>query len=317
LPFSVVSTTAVLIADLLFSSSLTATIYLRFQRATPQTLSTIAMAAFQMNNYYRPRPLTVDTHTQKYFEEDETSILDENILDQSALDSGLEMSPPIAGSRRHSYALSSAIFSPKTEDWQHVEMQPTLSNNSFADHGNNSYMNSTHATPFAQQSQGWLGNGSGSCTPMLPYDGLPAEYENNATVSYRQMQSQTPFGNAGNQALFSPSNTSNGSMPTSPQKDWMSESLESRGMPKRMRPSSPGLRSHSPLLRRDGIRKKNARFDIPAERNLLNIDQLIAQSTDEQEIKELKQQKRLLRNRQAAYAPSTLVIPPLLVITAH
>jgi hypothetical protein len=275
------------------------------------------MAAYQMNSYYRPRPLTVDTHTQKYFEEDDTSILDENILDHSALDSGLEMSPPIAASRRHSYALSSAIFSPKTEDWQHVEMQPTLSNNSFADHGNNSYMNSTHATPFAQQSQGWLGNGSGSCTPMLPYDGLPAEYENNATVSYRQMQSQTPFGNAGNQALFSPSNTSNGSMPTSPQKDWMPESLESRGMPKRMRPNSPGLRSHSPLLRRDGIRKKNARFDIPAERNLLNIDQLIAQSTDEQEIKELKQQKRLLRNRQAAYAPSTLVISPLLVITAH
>lgn len=97
----------------------------------------------------------------------------------------------------------------------------------------------------------------------------------------------------------------------------MSESLESRGMPKRMRPSSPGLRSHSPLLRRDGIRKKNARFDIPAERNLLNIDQLIAQSTDEQEIKELKQQKRLLRNRQAAYAPSTLVISSLLVIKAH
>ena len=106
-------------------------------------------------------------------------------------------------------------------------------------------------------------------------------------------------------------------MPTSPQKDWMPESLESRSMPKRMRPSSPGLRSHSPLLRRDGIRKKNARFDIPAERNLLNIDQLIAQSTDEQEIKELKQQKRLLRNRQAAYAPSTLVFSPLLVITAH
>jgi hypothetical protein len=74
-------------------------------------------------------------------------------------------------------------------------------------------------------------------------------------------------------------------------------------MPKRMRQNSPGLRSHSPLMRRDGIRKKNARFDIPAERNLLNIDQLIAQSTDEQEIKELKQQKRLLRNRQAAYAP--------------
>jgi hypothetical protein len=54
------------------------------------------------------------------------------------------------------------------------------------------------------------------------------------------------------------------------------------------------------LPRGNGIRKKNARFDIPAERVLGNIDQLVAQSTDEQEIKELKQQKWLLRNRQAA-----------------
>ena len=51
----------------------------------------------------------------------------------------------------------------------------------------------------------------------------------------------------------------------------------------------------------DGIRKKNARFEIPAERNLHNIDTLIMQTQDEAERKELKQQKRLLRNRQAAY----------------
>jgi hypothetical protein len=53
-------------------------------------------------------------------------------------------------------------------------------------------------------------------------------------------------------------------------------------------------------MRRDGIRKKNARFDIPAERTLGTIDFLISQTNDEDEIKELKQQKRLLRNRQAA-----------------
>lgn len=64
---------------------------------------------------------------------------------------------------------------------------------------------------------------------------------------------------------------------------------------------SPTYRNDSPLhVRRDGIRKKNARFEIPAERTLSNIDQLIAQSSNEDEIKELKQQKRLLRNRQAA-----------------
>ena len=54
------------------------------------------------------------------------------------------------------------------------------------------------------------------------------------------------------------------------------------------------------VLRSDGIRKKNAKFEIPKERNLQNIDNLISQTTDEEEKRELKQQKRLLRNRQAA-----------------
>ncbi|GME64582.1 hypothetical protein AOQ84DRAFT_305905 [Neofusicoccum parvum] len=63
------------------------------------------------------------------------------------------------------------------------------------------------------------------------------------------------------------------------------QEMESRPINKRKRPD---------------VRKKNTRFEIPPERSLLNIDQLIAQSTNEEEIKELKQQKRLLRNRQAA-----------------
>lgn len=63
----------------------------------------------------------------------------------------------------------------------------------------------------------------------------------------------------------------------------------------RYRPSSPTM-----VLRSDGIRKKNAKFEIPKERNLQTIDALIMQSTNEEEKKELKQQKRLLRNRQAA-----------------
>lgn len=54
------------------------------------------------------------------------------------------------------------------------------------------------------------------------------------------------------------------------------------------------------IMRPDGIRKKNARFEIPQGRNLHNIDSLILATTDESEKKELKQQKRLLRNRQAA-----------------
>src|SRR5689334_311811 len=101
------------------------------------------MAAFSMhNNFYQPSSLTVDTHTQNYFEEDEGSILDENILDHNALDSGLEMSPPMNGSRRDSFAVSSALFSPKTDEWQHVDMQqqPMSSNNPFVEQNNNPFM---------------------------------------------------------------------------------------------------------------------------------------------------------------------------------
>jgi hypothetical protein len=49
-----------------------------------------------------------------------------------------------------------------------------------------------------------------------------------------------------------------------------------------------------------GIRKKNARFDISPEITLNNIDDKIKACTDDEERKVLKQQKRLLRNRQAA-----------------
>lgn len=264
------------------------------------------MATFPMHNYYRPSTLTVDTHTQNYFEEDEGSILDENILDHSALDSGLEMSPPINGSRRDSFAVSSALFSPKTDEWQHVEMQPMPSNNPFVEQNNNPFMRvDSQSSSYAHQGHGWtMNNGSGMSTPMQGHDGLPSEFDVNAPVFQRPMQSQTPFSSSGNQQLplFSSTNTSNGSIPPSPQKEWsVADAMDHRAMPKRMRPHSPTLRSHPDMSRRaDGIRKKNARFDIPAERNLTNIDQLIAQSTDEQEIKELKQQKRLLRNRQAA-----------------
>ncbi|KAL2419742.1 hypothetical protein ABEF95_006561 [Exophiala dermatitidis] len=64
----------------------------------------------------------------------------------------------------------------------------------------------------------------------------------------------------------------------------------------------PRYRATSPVWvqRSDGVRKKNAKFEIPKDRNLGNIDSLIMQCTDEDQRKELKQQKRLLRNRQAA-----------------
>ncbi|KAL2263064.1 hypothetical protein VTK26DRAFT_8352 [Humicola hyalothermophila] len=266
------------------------------------------VSAFQMQPFYRT-PLTVDTtHAQKFFEEEDASILDENILDQNALDSGLEMSPPVADSRRDSFGVTPSIFSPKTEDWQSVEMQSVPSNNPFLDqHSNNPFLRMDQAQHAAYQSHAWPMTSSGSATPQLqPFDGLPVEYDSaNLGLFHRPATIQTtaPFTtNPAPAAMFQQlGQPAPQSMPTSAQKDaWMTQDLKAQALGKRTRPASPLIRSHNDLRRGDGIRKKNARFDIPAERNLSNIDQLIAQSTDEQEIKELKQQKRLLRNRQAA-----------------
>ncbi|KAK4194367.1 hypothetical protein QBC40DRAFT_35171 [Triangularia verruculosa] len=261
------------------------------------------VSAFPMDNFYRG-PLSVDTnHSQKYFDEEADSILDDNILDQSGIDSGFENSPSMTDSRRDSFAVAPALFSPKTESWQSVDMQSVPSNNPFFDaQSNNPFLRIDQGQHAVYSNQPWPMTSSGSATPqMQTFDGLPAEYETGMNMfpkpSPFQVQA-TPFGNPGPQpAMFQQLPQS---MPTSPQKDvWMAQDLKSQAL-KRPRPTSPLIRSHNDLRRGDGIRKKNARFDIPAERNLTNIDQLIAQSTDEQEIKELKQQKRLLRNRQAA-----------------
>ncbi|KAL2173327.1 uncharacterized protein P884DRAFT_271394 [Thermothelomyces heterothallicus CBS 202.75] len=266
------------------------------------------VSAFQMPSFYRA-PLTVDTtNAQKFFEEEDANILDENILDHSALDSGLDMSPQMVESRRDSFGVTPSIFSPKTEEWQPVDMQSVPSNNPFFDqHSNNPFLRMDQSQQALYQNHAaWPITTSGSATPQLQaFDGLPVEYDSTNLAAFQRpatMQTPTPFTAPPNPAAMFQQlgQAAPQSIPTSPQKDaWMGQDLKAQGM-KRPRPASPLIRSHNELRRGDGIRKKNARFDIPAERNLSNIDQLIAQSTDEQEIKELKQQKRLLRNRQAA-----------------
>lgn len=257
-----------------------------------------------MHVYYRPNPLSVDTsQAQKFFEEDDATILDDSILDRGTIDSGLEMSPHMGDSRRDSFAVAGALYSPKTEDWHSVDMQSLPSNNPFIDppHSTNPFTRpdaSSHAV-YGSQNQPWsMGHGSGTCTPVQ-YDGLEATYDGSASLFQRPLPMQTPFSNpTGHVPLFSAVAPSN-SIPTSPQKDWMTTDFKSQSL-KRPQVDGSIIRSHNEMRRGDGIRKKNARFDIPAERNLDNIDTLISQSNDDQEIKELKQQKRLLRNRQAA-----------------
>lgn len=240
-----------------------------------------------MQPMYRSAALTVDTNqAQKFFDDEDNTVLDDNILDNSAVDSGLELSPPMADSRRESFAISGPpLFSPKTDDWHSVDMQSIPSNNPFFDQtSNNPFLRPENnlGTGLATPTNTW-----GTATPFAQIDGFQSDYDVSASM-FRVTTGQTPFSHPGN--MFANVGSAQRSIP----KDLASLNG------KRTRPSSPMIRSHNDLRRGDGIRKKNARFEIPAERNLSNIDALIAQSTDETEIKELKQQKRLLRNRQAA-----------------
>ena len=131
---------------------------------------------------------------------------------------------------------------------------------------------------------------SRSCTPTAskPFDGYPTEFDSGPSSFVSGPNGSAGFGGlpAGNNvrpsSVFAPVSVT--PLPHSPHsnKEWMAlaaQEMENRPLPKRMRPNTPPPRSQTPGLRRgDGIRKKNARFEIPAERSLSNIDHLIAQT---------------------------------------
>ncbi|KAJ5936254.1 hypothetical protein N7454_005552 [Penicillium verhagenii] len=248
------------------------------------------MARYSQFDFYQQNPSPLDV-TQS--EEEEMNVLDDKILDST--------SPGLSDPRRASYD-TEAAYSHRNSVWSNYSAGSDQSRPN--SHLAQAVLDS--GVPFipvegAHYAQTWSlsRNASGSCTPTA-YDQYPSEAESTSApfqggavgpvgsipmgaVSYRgAMGFQPPGGVA-----MSPQ-SSQGWMPAPMD---LSDALPSKSL----------YRNGSPLtIRRDGIRKKNARFEIPAERTLSNIDHLINQSTNDDEIKELKQQKRLLRNRQAA-----------------
>lgn len=148
----------------------------------------------------------------------------------------------------------------------------------------------------------------GSCTPTTAYEAFSPDYDVKPQIATYNNETAvvTPLPNIYVGLPMRSTYHSGAPMTNSPQsgQDWMSnassEPIEIQSVAKHPRIQSPTYHSNPPHMRPDGIRKKNARFEIPAERTLRTIDNLINQTNDEQIIKELKQQKRLLRNRQAA-----------------
>ncbi|KAJ5641422.1 hypothetical protein N7490_005422 [Penicillium lividum] len=242
------------------------------------------MARYSQFEFYQQNPSPLDVSQS---EEEEMNVLDDKILDST--------SPGLSDPRRASY---DEAYSHRNSVWSNYsgsdQARPTSLGQAVLDSG----------VPFmpvdgAHYAQPWSlsRTASGSCTPTA-YDQYPSEESSSApfqggavgpvgsmpmAVSYRGAMGYQPPGGV----AMSPQSS----------QGWMPAPMELSDV----NPSKSLYRNGSPLmLRRDGIRKKNARFEIPAERTLSNIDQLINQSTNDDEIKELKQQKRLLRNRQAA-----------------
>lgn len=203
--------------------------------------------------------------------------------------------------------------------------------------GNNAYpqLQPTQVTAFGQQQVTWPFSPTGAFSPTNGDQFSPTDFDSLRSAPFMAppVAATGPPPSTGtfdslpaNPTPFTPVQSTINQQPSSghvrqmavavqhPRKDWMSvaaQEADPRPLPKRMRPNTPP-RAFSPHhhhhQRRDGIRKKNARFEIPAERSLFNIDELISQSTNDDEVKELKQQKRLLRNRQAAYVFSFLLL---------
>lgn len=255
------------------------------------------------DHFYQQPQWPLDTKP-KIHEEDDLSVLDEKILDPTTPG---DLSTTSESHRDQFDHFGRAVA---TKDIMWHEMPQEMAGQHFRQ---NSYPVMPHletghplmrvdpyAAAYTQPHHLPLSANSGTSTPTPVYEHMSQTFHPGTPMHYHGEQQQFSFPPM-------PRNPESASaVPMSPQSSqggWMSGTSSDTTEPRSRPVGSPSFRTASPMshLRQDGIRKKNARFEIPAERNLHNIDTLIMQSNDENEKKELKQQKRLLRNRQAAY----------------
>jgi hypothetical protein len=275
------------------------------------------MAANPRPAYYANQ--SVDKHPA-YFDADEAAVLDPAILD-----SDIMQSPPSAHFvRKDSFAASNGVLTPtESHGWDHhihglpLEHAPPGAPAYHDQNGAYVRPGPPHPHPaygHPAPHPSWpLEHASGDCTPTTALEYMPSHVQFEAP-QYVHPHAEGPRGSISH----GPPPPMPGPLGPQPQHaepvvmqapqvqtpmsphshaDWMLMAEQSR--PKR-RATSPGVTSMDYRHRGDGIRKKNGRIDIPAERNIHTIDDLIDKATDEETIKELKQQKRLLRNREAA-----------------
>lgn len=277
----------------------------------------------------QPDATTINSKRPAFYDEDEGAILDPSVLDVDIMHS-----PEEAQIRKGSFANSNGVLSPaESQGWeqQHyvngLPVEPVSAGPSHPFHEEHAgYIRpgAPHVSGFGhppQQPHWAFEHGSGHCTPTTGVDFIPPpppqQFDNQHYGHHRADSAHGSFSRPGPPSHQPPPQQFNVPFvepgyipapqvqtPMSPHshQDWMTmaqQEVEGRPMTKRMRQGSPA-RTAVDLQRRDGIRKKNGRIDIPHERNIQTIDDMIDQTHDEDLLKELKQQKRLLRNREAA-----------------
>lgn len=259
-----------------------------------------------------------------YLEEDDSAILDTGILDPDIMQS------PEDAFHKPSFASSNGVLSPaESQGWDPhygtgLTVDPGASNPHHEEHNGFSRQSGPHMPQYVQQHHppAWtFEHGSGHCTPTTGAEFIPPpppphlqtqHYVHHRADSARGSFSHPPPPQQAQLLSYSATHPE-GAFISAPQvqtpmsphshQDWMSmaqQEVECRPLSNRMRTGTP-VRTTVDVQRRDRIRKKNGRIDIPHERNIQTIDDMIESTVDEDMLKELKQQKRLLRNREAAY----------------
>ncbi|THW33277.1 hypothetical protein D6D22_09206 [Aureobasidium pullulans] len=209
--------------------------------------------------------------------------------------------------RKDSVATNSGALNDASTSWDHKQIYPGSAfdqSHAFRQGDNSGYVQHDHTQVYPHASQEWMMSPAGSVdtTGFESYPG--AKYENSPFPGNlpSERSAFTPIhGHAFPQAHHVSSPQASLSPPSHP--DWMD--MTGPNKPLKSADVKPIKPRHQPILRRehrDGIRKKNAKIPIPSEITLENIDDLIEGCVDEDEMKQLKAQKRLLRNREAALA---------------
>ena len=257
-------------------------------------------------------------------DQEDDSVLDDHVLDSSSFDTTTMDNIP----RKQSFASSASLLSPRQQTWPDFaynnDATPTLNHQAplFPEHIGNHFAPGISQYPaYSNHMATW--NSQGNVDPdtsnaatftgfHTDLDGVKAEESFGHDVA--QPSHQNIYG--GLPRHSAPDYRHDAAAAASPQ--WSTSSSDAvEKLPRNGHIQSPTFNHNAPHLRRDGVRKKNARFDIPDGHNVHTIDLLIAAAdpTNEEKIRTLKQEKRLLRNRQAAYDDPRTIKPRVSTLT--